>query len=79
MIERLGSSLVVLKKIKVEDITAADSYQQEARRLAHLRHKYVVRDRDQFRETQRERQRDTYPPAAAAAVAAAVCSYRCCL
>ncbi|CBZ51816.1 putative protein kinase (incomplete catalytic triad) [Neospora caninum Liverpool] len=36
------SSLAVLKKIQVEDITEADSYQQEARRLANLTHKYIV-------------------------------------
>ncbi|PHJ17518.1 protein kinase (incomplete catalytic triad) [Cystoisospora suis] len=35
-------SLAVLKKIQVEDITEADSYQQEARRLANLAHRYIV-------------------------------------
>ncbi|KEP61824.1 UNVERIFIED_CONTAM: protein kinase (incomplete catalytic triad) [Hammondia hammondi] len=39
---RRESSLAVLKKIQVEDITEADSYQQEARRLANLTHKYIV-------------------------------------
>lgn len=41
--ESSATPFVVLKKIAVADITAADSYQQEARRLAHLMHKFVVR------------------------------------